>query len=96
MIIMALILMLGIGLLGGMIISLPIALIAGPALIGVLSGSRQFAGGGLLISGLCLVAYLPVLILASGILTSFTESAWTLTFMRLVGGNKSTEPETVA
>jgi hypothetical protein len=45
---------------------------------------------GLLTAGLCFLAYLPVLLVLSGILTAYIESAWTLTYMRLT--NKPVAP----
>jgi hypothetical protein len=89
MIVMALILFLGVGLIGGIIIGLPLALVAFPAIAQVFLGGLdplsfpRFAGPGIWISLLCLVAYLPVLIVLSGILQAYISSAWTLTYMRL-------------
>jgi hypothetical protein len=83
MIVMGLILILGVGLIGGMIIGIPMFLIVIPAVSGAIIGNQTAISGGLLIAGLCFVAYLPFLLLFSGILSSYTESAWTLTFMRL-------------
>lgn len=83
MIVMGLVLFLGVGLIGGFIIALPVVLIIIPAAIGVIAESGVAAGEGLLISGLCLVAYLPVWLILNGILTGYIESAWTLTFLRL-------------
>jgi hypothetical protein len=47
-------------------------------------------GGGLLTAALCFLAYLPVLLVLSGILRAYIESAWTLTYMRLT--NKPVAP----
>jgi len=85
MIIMALILVLGVGGIGGLIIALPILFIVLPAIIGVASESERALGGGLLLAGVCFLAYLPVLLVLNGILRSYIETAWTLTFMRLTG-----------
>ena len=83
MIIMALILMLGVGGIGGFIIALPVVFIVLPALIGAAVGTNQSVGGGLILAGVCFIAYLPVLLILNGILRSYIETAWTLTFMRL-------------
>ncbi len=91
LIVMSLILGLGVSLVGGLIIGLPIALIVGPAVIGVISGNETALGGGLLVTGLCLVAYLPVLIVANGILQSYIRSAWALTYLRLTGKRPAVE-----
>ncbi len=83
MIIMALILVLGVGGIGGLIIGLPIVFIVLPAVIGGAVGTNQSVGGGLILAALCFIAYLPVLLILNGILRSYIETAWTLTFMRL-------------
>ena len=89
MIVMALILYLGVGLIGGFIIGLPVALVVFPAIAGVVLGGLDpnvfpsFVGPGIWIAGLCLVVYLPVLFVLSGILRAYISSAWTLTYMRL-------------
>jgi hypothetical protein len=93
MIVMALILMLGVSLIGGFIIGLPLFFVALPAIFGNMSDSMQATGGGLLVAGLCLVAYLPVLILLNGILRGFIESAWTLTFLDLTRRPSTLEVE---
>ncbi len=100
MIVMALILYLGVSLIGGFIIGLPIALVVVPAVAGVVwggldpSGFPRFVGPGILIAGLCLVAYLPVLLVLSGILRAYISSAWTLTYMRLTRRPAPSIPET--
>lgn len=85
MIVMALILLLGVGLIGGIIITLPLVLLVVPAIIGVAAGTEQALRGGLLTAALCFVAYLPVLLVLGGILRAYIDSAWTLTYMRLTG-----------
>jgi hypothetical protein len=79
-IIMALILIFGGGIIS-LIISLPILFALIPLIPMVFSGSFQTTP--LLISGLCFVAYLPVIIALNGLITAYTQSAWTLTYMRL-------------
>ncbi|MGE5224155.1 MAG: hypothetical protein ACM3PY_17075 [Omnitrophica WOR_2 bacterium] len=83
MIVMALILIIGVGGIGGLIIGIPVAVIIVPALTGAFIGTQTALNSGLLIAGLCLVAYIPVLWVLSGILRSYTSSAWTLTYLRL-------------
>jgi hypothetical protein len=82
MIVMALILLLGVGFIGGLIIALPIVLIVVPAVIGASVG-RQEGYGSIILAVVCFIAYLPVLLVLSGILRSYIQTAWTLTFMRL-------------
>ena len=91
-IVMGLILVLGVGLIGGFIIGLPFVAILLPALLGAFAGTETTLRGGLLVAGLCLVAYLPVLLLLNGILRGYIESAWTLTFLRLTSRPAALEP----
>jgi hypothetical protein len=83
MIVMSLILVLGVGFVGGIIIGLPILIVLTPAFIGGVSGTSEAIRNGLLWSGILFLCYLPVLLVLSGILRSYTASAWTLTYMRL-------------
>ncbi len=89
MAVMGLILVIGGGIVN-FIISLPILFTMVPIILGaVASGvgeSASFAGGGLLVSALCCVSYLPVLILLSGILQAYIKTAWTLTYLQLQNG----------
>jgi hypothetical protein len=90
MILMALILVLGVSFIGGVIIALPILMIVVPAVIGAsVAGDDGF--GGVILAVVCFVSYLPVLLVLSGILRSYIETAWTLTFMRLTAA-KPAEP----
>jgi hypothetical protein len=86
MVIMALILGIG-SLIFGFAIALPIIIIALPVLIGFVGGaiaeSSSLIGGGLAVAGLCFVAYLPVLIVLGGILRSYVNTAWILTYLEL-------------
>lgn len=62
-----------------------------PALIILLPSVLAFAAGDgqsftpLIIGGLCFTLFLPVMILAGGILNTFSGVSWTLTYMRLTG-----------
>ncbi len=83
---------------GGAIISFafafPILLIVIPAAIsaavGGMAESDLAFGGSLLVGGLCLAAYIPVLIMLSGVLQAYIQTAWTLTYLRLT--SPSAEP----
>jgi len=92
LIVMGLILLVG-GAIVGLIIGLPVAFIVVPVVIGVIAGSERAFGGGLLISVLCLVTYIPVLIVLSGILRAYIGSAWTLTYMRLTSTSTEVKQE---
>ena len=52
-------------------------------MMGVVAGTSDALRNGMIVSGLLFLVYLPVLILLSGILRSYTTSAWTLTYLRL-------------
>jgi len=72
----------GIRLLAGIVIALPIFLIALPVFLSftVLSAQQTLLWW---ISGICLVIYLPVGITARGALTAYTQTVWALTFRQL-------------
>jgi hypothetical protein len=93
--VMGLILSLGVNLSGGFIIGLPLALIFSPAIIAAVTGAERAFGSGLLITAICFVAFLPVLLILSGALRSYIESAWTLTYLRLTRGRAEVEPEPI-
>jgi len=86
MIVMALLLGIGGGIIG-FILALPLILALAPIMLGFMASSigndPGWAGGGLGLAILCILAYLPVLILLNGILQAYIKSAWTLTYLRL-------------
>jgi hypothetical protein len=81
---MGLILFVG-GLLVGLVLVVPMAAIAAPALFGVFSQDPNAFGSGLTVSIILFVIALPFLILFNGILRSYIQSAWTLTYLQLTG-----------
>jgi len=81
--IMWLILVLGISGIGGMIIAIPLLFTFGTAVIPILISGEEALQSSLIFAGICFIAYLPVLIVLGGILRSYVEAAWTLTFLRL-------------
>jgi hypothetical protein len=89
MIVIGLVLVLG-GMIVSMLIALPMILTVIPLMLGVIaavSGDTQaLAAGGVLVSALCCIAYLPVLIVVGGIIRAYIGSAWTLTYLRLTRG----------
>jgi hypothetical protein len=68
------------GIVVGIIIALPVFLIVFPAAFALGNGQNSTP---LYLGVICFCLYLPVLILLNGILIAYTESAWTLTYMRL-------------
>jgi hypothetical protein len=94
MLVMSLILILGASIIGGVLIGLPLLVVAAPAAVGAATGTTEAIRNGLLVSGLLFIVYLPVLLLLSGILQSYISSAWTLTYLRLT--TKPLQPQVVA
>lgn len=66
----------------GLVIAIPVLLIVVPAALAYAIGNAQNSTP-LIFAAVCFCLYVPVLWLAGGVLTAYTESAWTLTFMRL-------------
>lgn len=95
MILMGLVLVLG-GMFVGMLIALPMILTMIPLMLGVMAAifgdTEALAAGGVIVSGLCCVAYLPVLIVIGGIVRAYIGSAWTLTYLRLTKGPAVEKP----
>ncbi len=84
MLIMGLVLGLGGGILSVVIaapVGIALAAIVGPIFL----GNQQAINTGIMTGLLCLIPYLPVLLVASGILNAFISSAWTLTYTTLTG-----------
>jgi hypothetical protein len=83
MIVMGLILVVGVGLIGGAIIGLPLLAVATPAVLGIATGVLENTRNGIILSVVLFLIYLPFLLVFSGILRAYTQSAWALTFLRL-------------
>ena len=80
---MAFILVIGGGILA-FLISLPIVALFFPLIIAAITGNDAAISGGIGFLGIGLVIGIPLLILAQGILRTFLQSAWTLTYQELV------------
>jgi len=72
----------GISILAGLVIALPIFIVVFPTVFTLFLG-RGDSLTPLYVAGICICLYLPVSLVAGGILTTFTQSSWTLTYMRL-------------
>lgn len=81
MIIMALILF-GITFLAGIIIALPIFIVVFPTIFAFAMGEGQ-SFTPVYIALACICLYVPVSLVLNGVVTTFSQSAWTLTYMRL-------------
>lgn len=80
-IIMAIILAV-IGFAVGFIIAIPVFIVVLPAIIAFAAGEAQ-NWTPLAIAGVCICLYIPISLLLNGIAVAYTESAWTLTYLRL-------------
>jgi len=94
-IVMGLVLYIGIGMIGGFVISMPIGLIVMPAVFAAALESTG-AGAGLALAGLCFVLYLPFYVALNGFLRGYIQSAWTLTFLELTDEGEELQPFTEA
>jgi len=68
----------------GLIVAIPIIIIVFPTLLAFFVSGAQSASP-LIFMGVCICLYLPVALVLQGIATSYTETAWTLTYLRLTG-----------
>ena len=80
-IVMAIILAI-LGFVAGLVIAIPVFLVVFPTIIAFAMGQGQ-SFTPLIFMGVCLCIYIPVAIVLQGILSAYTESVWTLTYMRL-------------
>jgi hypothetical protein len=83
-IIMGLILGVG-GFFAGMILAIPFMLMVLPFVTGLLVGTDVSNIAGISVSVIGFLLYLPVLLVASGILRTFVTGSWTLTYRSLIG-----------
>jgi hypothetical protein len=71
-----------IGMIVGFVIAIPLFIVVVPAMLTFAAGQGQ-DWTPMIFMGVCLCLYIPVTWLINGVLTAYTESAWTLTYMRL-------------
>ncbi len=81
------------GLVAGLVIAIPILIVVFPAVLAFTLGQAQ-NWTPMILALACLCLYTPVLWVLNGIIVSYTESAWTLTYMRLTGPQDN-EPATL-
>lgn len=67
----------------GLVLAIPALLIVVPAAIGTAAAGQNFIFP-LALAGLCCAVYLPILLVVNGLLQTYTQSAWTLTYRRLI------------
>jgi small-conductance mechanosensitive channel len=79
-----------IGLVAGFIIAIPVFIVLVPAVIAFAAGNGE--NWTPMIAGVALLClYIPIAWLLNGIVISFAETAWTLTYMRLTGKPNRTD-----
>lgn len=83
-IIMGLILGLGGGIIN-LLIAAPMGFALAPFVGSLILGGERALRSGVLMAGLCLVGYLPILLLLGSVLQAYLQSAWTLTYVALTG-----------
>ena len=83
-IVMALILIFGAGIIG-LLLALPFFALIVPVIAGLGIGTDASMGIGIGVAVLGFLLYLPVIILLSGILQTYVQGAWTITYRRLTG-----------
>lgn len=79
------------GVIVGIVIAIPVLAIVVPAAITFAVGQAQ-DWTPMIFAGVCLCLYIPVAWLLNGILAAYTESAWTLTYMRLTAKPQDNAP----
>ena len=72
----------------GLVLALPIIAVVLPVALVVALGGDQATTAGMVTAGLCLVVYLPVLIVANGALQTYVSGVWTLSFRQWTGRSK--------
>lgn len=72
----------------GLILALPLIAAVLPAALVLAFGGDQATTSGLVMAGLCLVGYLPVMIVANGVLQTYVSGVWTLSFRQWTGRAK--------
>jgi hypothetical protein len=82
-IVMGLILIVGVGLISTVVFGLPLVIALAPVAGAALADPERFASGALIFGIVIVLAYLPVLIVLSGIVRAYVMAAWTLTYLRL-------------
>ncbi len=83
-IVMGLILGVG-GFIVGLILAIPFILMVLPFITGLVVGTETSTVAGLSVTLIGILFYMPVLLLASGIMRTFITGSWTLTYRSLIG-----------
>jgi len=76
----------------GLVLALPVLIAVIPTAIAFGTSRGEFPTTAVTLAALCFVVYLPVLLVAQGILTAYIQSVWALTFLRLTRAPESKGP----
>lgn len=80
-----------VGFVVGIVIAIPLIFVALATGIALATNTGSFSWTPIITGGACILVYLPVLLAASGLLLSYRQSVWTLTYLRLTR-NKPVDP----
>lgn len=72
-----------IGIVVGFVVAIPFLFLVLPALFGVFLAGETQSFAPLIIPIVCFCLFIPVALILQGIITAYSESAWTLTYLRL-------------
>lgn len=84
LIVMAIILAIGAAVVN-FLAGLPMLLVAAPLFGTIFSGSSTLFNGGMVLSGMLFLIYLPIFLAIRGILESYVDTVWTILFRRFSG-----------
>jgi hypothetical protein len=84
-----------IGWVAGLLIALPMLAVIVPAGIGLAVSEGKNVIVPLALGAGCCLLYLPVLLILSGILQTYTQSVWTLAFRRMTAAPVPVAPEQI-
>jgi hypothetical protein len=79
----------------GVVLSLPIILIMAPVIGSLIFQSEAYMRGGILVSAILFILYLPVLMFAQSIIRSYLSTAWTLVYRRISRFRQNLDRSTV-
>ena len=65
------------------VVALPILIVVFPAVMATMIGGNIYSNIPLILALLCVLPYLPVSLVLNGILQTYLQSVWTLTYLRL-------------
>lgn len=83
-VVMGLILGVG-GFIVGLVLAMPFIFMALPVITGIAVGTETSGIAGLSVTVVGILLYIPILIVASGIMRTFITGSWTLTYRSLIG-----------